>query len=270
MDRQYRDEDYLREQYVDRRRSISEIADDSGVSSSTISRWLDRRDIEREPRYQQREWLSEQYVEERKSQQQIAEECSVAVTTICHWLSRLGITDGESMEESTCATCAETFRYYPSVRDGTYCSNDCAKEPQKRQVEITCVGCEETFTRRRSLDTEYCSMSCWSDDNYTIENRDRLYRGVWYEQRRKALRRDGHQCVVCGITNREHLAKFGQQLDVHHIVPVCLFAKWDVPIEDAHSLRNLKTVCREHHPDAPNISVNSDLKSEESLNGRFE
>jgi hypothetical protein len=34
-----------------------------------------------------------------------------------------------------------------------------------------------------------------------------------------------------------------------------LFEKWDVPIEDAHCLRNLVTVCRTHHPDAPGTTV---------------
>ena len=255
VSRRYRDEEFLHEQYVSRRKSIPEIADDCGVSSSTISRWLDRNGIEREAKYQRREWLREEYVEKRRNQQEIADECGVAVTTICHWLSRLGITDGESMTAGECVTCGETFQYYPSVRDGEYCSNQCAKDPQKRQVEVVCEGCGEPFSRWQSLDTEYCSMSCWSEDNYTIEDRNKLYRGIWHRRRRQALRRDNQQCTVCGISNQEHEERFGQELDVHHVVPVRLFEKWDVPIEDAHCLRNLVTVCRTHHPDAPGTTV---------------
>jgi predicted DNA-binding protein YlxM (UPF0122 family) len=167
VSRRYRDAEYLHEQYVVERNSIPEIADDCGVSSSTVSRWLERNEIEREPKYQQQEWLREQYIEKRRDQHDIARECEVAVTTICHWLSRLGITEGESMEAGECVTCGETFQYYPSVRDGEYCSNRCAKDPQKRQQKVVCEGCGEPFSRWQSLDTEYCSMSCWSEDNYT-------------------------------------------------------------------------------------------------------
>jgi 5-methylcytosine-specific restriction endonuclease McrA len=260
MSRRYRDEEYLHKQYVIKGNSIPEIADDCGVSSSTISRWLEQHGIEREPKYQQREWLREEYVEKRHTQQDIADECGVAVTTICHWLSRLGITDGESMTEGTCLTCGETFQYYPSVRDGDYCSNRCAKEPQKRQVEVVCEGCGEAFSRWQSLDTEYCSMSCWSEDNFPQDKWKEMYSGVWNKRRRQAIERDNHRCTVCGVSDEEHKRRFGRGLEVHHIVPAKLFYKRDVPTEDAHMLRNLVTVCRTHHPDAPGKTVESDVE----------
>lgn len=108
------------------------------MSHSTISRWLDRHDIDREPRYRDRTWLYEEYVENRRHQDEIADECGVGKTTICHWLARFGITDNESLDTDECLTCGETFRYYPSVRDGQFCSNECAKDQDKRQVTITC------------------------------------------------------------------------------------------------------------------------------------
>lgn len=255
MDRQYRDADYLHREYVVERRSVTEIAEECGVSTSTISRWLDRNEIERTPKYQRRGWLQEQYVERRRDQQDVADECDVAVTTICHWLSRLGITDGESMERTACGTCGESFQYYPSVRDGQYCSSSCAMEPRKRQVDVVCEGCEETFSRWESLDTEYCSMSCWSEHEYPSDKWKEMYSGVWHKRRRQALYRDGYQCSVCGISDDEHREKFGRGLEVHHIVPVKLFYRRDIPTEDAHALRNLITVCRTHHPDAPGTTV---------------
>jgi len=77
MDRRYRDADFLRRQYVERRRSASDIAADCGVSASTVSRWLDRHSIEREPRYRDEAWLYEQYVERGRRQQDIADDCDV-------------------------------------------------------------------------------------------------------------------------------------------------------------------------------------------------
>ena len=256
MSRRYRDAKFLREQYVEQRKSAAEIAEICGVSSSTITRWLDRQDIDREPRYKHRHWLFEQYVEKRRDQQAIASDCGVAPSTICHWLFRHGITDGESMATGECVTCGEQFRYYPSVREGQFCSNECSNHPRKRQVEITCPGCEETFQRRQSLDTEYCSMACWSKDN--ISGLKKYYAADWYRQREKALERDGYQCIVCGITDDEHRRRFGRGLEVHHLTPVRLFNRWDKPPEHAHVLRNLVSVCRTHHPDAPGDTVKPD------------
>jgi 5-methylcytosine-specific restriction endonuclease McrA len=260
MSRRYRDADFLRTQYVEKGKSSNEIADLCGSSASTIRRWLDRHDIDDDRRYQDREWLHEQYVENRRDQRAIADECGVATTTICHWLARLDITDGESLATGECDTCGDSFRYYPSVRDGQYCSTDCAGKPRRRQVEIECPGCGEPFERRQSLDTEYCSMACWGEDNGIdvgggVSTR---YRDGWYRQRRRALDRDDYRCTTCGITNEEHEARFGFGLDVHHIVPLRLFVKWDRPVRDAHSLRNLTTVCRTHHPDAPGETVADD------------
>lgn len=253
MDRRYRDADFLRRRYVEAGQSASDIAEDCGVSESTVSRWLDRHGIEREPNYQDRAWLAEQYVDCGRRQQDIADDCGVTKSTISHWLSRHGITEGASYERTQCDTCGDHFRYAPALRDGVYCSNACANDQRKRQVTVECVGCGETFERRASLDTEYCSMACWGED--TGANHERFYRSRWHKQRRKAMRRDDHRCAVCGISNEEHEQRFGQELDVHHRIPVRLFANWDLPLDDAHTLRNLVTVCRTHHPDAPGETV---------------
>jgi 5-methylcytosine-specific restriction endonuclease McrA len=258
MSRRYRDADFLRTQYVEKGKSSNEIADLCGSSASTIRRWLDRHDIDDDRRYQDRQWLREQYVQKRRDQRAIADECDVATTTICHWLARLDITDGESLVCGACDTCGEQFRYYPSVRDGQFCSNDCAGKPRRRQIEVTCPGCGETFERRQSLDTEYCSMACWAQDNGYGTGVSTQYRDGWYRRRRRALERDGYQCTTCGITDQEHRERFGFGLDVHHVVPLRLFVKRDLPVREAHSLRNLVTVCRSHHPDAPGKTVEDD------------
>jgi len=252
VDRRYRDSKFLRTHYVEQRASATEIARECGVTSSTISRWLARHDVERKPRYKDAAWLHREYIERGRRQQEIADDWSVTTSTICHWLGRHGITDGPAYERTTCDNCGNPFRYVPSLRTGVYCSNDCANDQRKRQVAVDCTGCGETFERRASLDTEYCSMACWGDD---IRIEGEFYRGVWNQQRRKAMERDGYQCVECGISNEEHKSRFDRQLDVHHRVPVRQFAKWDLPIRDAHSLDNLVTYCRTHHPDAPGTTT---------------
>jgi transposase len=249
MSRRYRDPEFLHDQYVVQRKSANEIANLCGVSRSTVNMWLARHDIERKPRYQQRAWLYEEYVENHRSQASIANECGVTKSTICHWLARLRITDGESIDSTPCLSCGERFWYYPSLRDGNYCSNQCANKHRRNQEELVCPNCDKTFYRRESLNLEYCSLECWADE-YGVDT-DRLYSHGWDRKRKQALERDGYRCTVCGIKDEQHREQFGHGLDVHHVVPVRLFAKWEQPIEDAHVLRNLTTVCRTHHPDAP-------------------
>ena len=74
-----------------------------------------------------------------------------------YWLGRHGITESESFETGTCETCGDEFRYYPSVRDGQFCSEACSHEPTKRQVSVTCPNCGTEFERRASLNSVYCS-----------------------------------------------------------------------------------------------------------------
>lgn len=42
----YTDEDWLREQYIDKRRALNDIADECNVSAETIRRWADRHNID--------------------------------------------------------------------------------------------------------------------------------------------------------------------------------------------------------------------------------
>jgi hypothetical protein len=60
--------------------------------------------------------------------------------------------------------------------------------------------------------------------------------------------RDG-RCVECGMTNEEHVAKFGRQLDVHRIVP-----------GSKYTLEGCVTLCRPCHGPQPRRSRNSILR----------
>lgn len=70
----------------------------------------------------------------------------------------------------------------------------------------------------------------------------------WREIRKKALTRDKHRCCSCGMTQKEHYAKYGMGLGVDHIIP------YRIVLE--HKLDNLQTLCSRCH----NTKTPEDMK----------
>lgn len=111
----YQDESWLRTEYVNKKRSTVEIAEDIGVSASTVSRWLGNFGIntrasttegssgvqvERKIEFLKDEsWLREQYGEHNRSKESIASELGVSSMTVSKWINkhRIGIPDADSI-----------------------------------------------------------------------------------------------------------------------------------------------------------------------------
>lgn len=172
-----------------------------------------------------------------------------------------------------CARCDTEFLYYPSEKDGVYCS-DCVEEGEWRNPptpesgtdhpwwrggkrELDCEVCGSTFERHPGNiqgDVVVCNEDCravWLSESFTGEghpnwkgggNQD--YGPGWNEIREVALERDDRRCLVCGTTREE----LGRNPDVHHIVPVRTIAASDEhDVEDAHYLGNLVSLCSSCH-----------------------
>lgn len=107
-DKKYRDKSWLREQYVENRRSSVDIAEECGVSSNTIRNWLDKHDITTRNRsqaqidevkkYHDKEWLREQYVENSRSMRDIADECGITASGVKKWINNYDIDARDSHE----------------------------------------------------------------------------------------------------------------------------------------------------------------------------
>jgi 5-methylcytosine-specific restriction endonuclease McrA len=188
----------------------------------------------------------------------------------CHTLAGADL-DGSAKETTACERCGDEFEYYPSNKEGVYCST-CVEEaddflgdpyrPDGESVEVTCEQCDESMIVYEStLEQGYgrfCSREChgqWMSENRTGENHHQWtgggenYDGKWWRVRREALDRDDHTCQNCG----RHRDELGQEPDVHHITPVRTF---DDP-QDAHHRSNVITLCRRchRHVEAANIPV---------------
>lgn len=165
--------------------------------------------------------------------------------------------------ETECKRCGTTFEYYPSNKEGVYCS-DCVAEADEflgehyaevhdiDRIERECDFCGSKITvlvsERKYGHGRFCSRSCqseWMSENRRGEDHhqwlegERKYTGKWWSVRREVLERDGFQCQSCGKTADQ----MGRNPDVHHIVPI---REFEDP-QEAHQLDNLIALCRPCH-----------------------
>jgi len=158
--------------------------------------------------------------------------------------------------EVECAHCGETLkRQVGRVEDveNTYCDMECKIAALPDRVEVECGYCGETLERipssvRRSKN-QFCDNVCqaqWLSENYTGEGAPNWTGGCptylgprWDDKRKQILRRDNHQCALCGLSNDGHKALYGRELSVHHMTPRDECQGW----EEANSAENLLTTC---------------------------
>jgi 5-methylcytosine-specific restriction endonuclease McrA len=176
-------------------------------------------------------------------------------------------------ETTTCEACNDEFEYYPSDKEGHFCSDCVTAEGtfegtrfwlRGERIERACDYCGEVREVLKS-DVErgqqrFCSQGClskWMSENWRGENHHQWkggeadYTGKWRSVRREALERDEYECQRCGKTMEE----MGREPDVHHLIPVRCF---DDP-QAAHRLLNLVSLCRRCHTIVErNTEVSSD------------
>lgn len=153
--------------------------------------------------------------------------------------------------------------------ENVFCDRDCfgsyrsvhfsgSNSPNYNRVTTECEWCgtEYDIAPYREGNSKYCSQDCKDQSltEQTGEDHPRWkggahenYRGDWYETRKKALKRDGNQCVICGEQSEVH---------VHHIKPVNDF---DDPNE-AHTLDNVVCLCRSHHYKWEGLYLKPDIR----------
>jgi uncharacterized protein YjcR len=153
----YRDEEWLREEYVEKRRTAPEMAEECGCAGKTVRRWLKRHGIgTRSPgqppqkELADEDWLREQYAEKERSTVDIADECGCYPTTVAKWLRRHGIetrrgghptpgelTDGEWLREEY----VEKERTTVDIADECGCaSSTVAKWLRRHRIETRSRG----------------------------------------------------------------------------------------------------------------------------------
>jgi endogenous inhibitor of DNA gyrase (YacG/DUF329 family) len=190
--------------------------------------------------------------------------------------------------EVVCDSCGEAFEKRPAaVRETNFCDHGCFGEWLEENgrgennphwkggdIERTCAVCGDAFLVERnvvhgnaSATGEFCSMACygeWLSENRSGPDSPIWEGGVfdygtnWREVRQEALERDGFECVACGMDANEHRREYGTGLEVHHIQPLVTF---DEP-EDANTLGNVVSLCRDCHTEWEGIPLRPDTAAD--------
>lgn len=175
--------------------------------------------------------------------------------------------------KSKCEVCGEEFEYYPSDKEGIYCS-DCQEEsviknnlisqPQFGEnnpnwsggkTQISCDFCEEEFKRYdfeiNNSEFNFCSPSCqnkWLKGRKDIDIRSLFNENTseksidkWFQVRREVLKRDNFSCQVC----QNDKFNFNH---VHHLIPKDIFENEN----EAHYKKNCITLCVSCHTTVEN------------------
>lgn len=100
MAKRYHDKEWLKREYVDERKTTTEIAEQCGVTGTTISDWLHRHDIGTRDqseaqlstgKHTDKEWLRKEYIDNYRSMKDIGDECGVTSACILKWLRKFDI-----------------------------------------------------------------------------------------------------------------------------------------------------------------------------------
>lgn len=212
----------LQKRYIDDGCSINELAEEWGISNSTVWNWLNEHDIDT-----------------RESGGRSGED---------HWNWK---GDDAGPKSRVCPECGDEFT--PDYQDARveYCSRECVAESLSERVSLECVECGSTFEVRPSRKDQatFCSVECFSngvrgEGHWRWKGGPPVYGKGWNEAKREQVReRDGYECVACGMSNNDHKVNYDESLHVHHVTPAREF-------DDAKKRNdpdNLITLCSRCH-----------------------
>jgi thymidylate synthase ThyX/transposase-like protein len=215
----YRDRGWLTQQYIERNRSITEVAESAGVSTTTLKKWLCKYGLKKSPGartrwtfanesklYANKAWLEEQYIVNGLDQASIAQLAGVSKHTIRSWVRKYGL--------------------QKPVGSWTVGRTPWNKGKRYR------AGWNHTPEMRRRLSEQKRGEKNPQWRGGVTKMAISIRRGV-EDLRPEILERDGYRCRLCGSSSK--------QLDMHHILPV--WARPDLVLD----LDNIATVCHPCH-----------------------
>lgn len=227
----YRDADWLREEYYEKERPLTDIADELGVDHTTVSKWRRRLGVP-------------------KPTATVEMDCPVCGSEFTRTKSKADRAKHANVCSRECLYEARSEGIIGREVVGGYDTNPSV-------LERECKGCGDTFHTTPAEDYTHCSRECFLDAHSDRMSGDgnpsyvdgaskerRCYRGPnWARVRRRVYERDGYTCQRCGrdcISRQNYDRENGDLLiQAHHIDP------YESP--DDNELDNLVTLCARCH-----------------------
>lgn len=236
--REYKDKNWLKNNLIDKERSMSEIAIEFNVDIDTVEYWRDKFGL--------------------KSQFQEILKSNIKYP----------------IEDFICPVCGKEFSKRVTKECQTmYCSKECAYKGRslgftkrkvkngyntnRTKIKKNCAFCDKEFTFFKGENRKYCSRNCFysAHRKNMLANKNpswnggssyekRSYRGYnWERQRKLCFERDEYTCQICGnkcISRRDLDDNNGGKLiQAHHII--------DYNESKSNRLSNLLTLCASCH-----------------------
>lgn len=237
------DEDTLREMYVERGMTTTEIGAEVGCHSRCVSTWLRKHGIEARPtqpkadKIHDEDALRNMYVERGMSTTEIGEVVDCNSTTVSRWLERHDI-EARPAGVPAHPYLADEERLRIMYEGNGYTMRGIA---DRLGCGMASVG---RWMNKHGIEREQHIPPTGPDNPHFKGGRYSLdYGAGWTTNKKRARERDGNQCQACGRTNAENIEKYGRVLEVHHIRP----ARGFDDAEERNRLDNLVTVCRGCH-----------------------
>jgi len=224
----YRDKDWLKREYYQKGRSITDIADELGVDHTTISKWRRKLDIP-------------------KPDKRVSLECPVCGDEFSRLESQVKRAKHANVCSRECLYKARSMGIIGREVDGGY---DISETTETRE----CKHCGDSFETTLSEDYKHCSRECFlsahSDrmagegnpayiDGSSYENRGN-HGPHWDKERLRCYERDNFTCRRCGekcISKSDYNGENGAKIiQAHHIDK-----------DGGNDLENLLTLCARCH-----------------------
>lgn len=235
----YHNRRLLCELYHNYNKGLNEIADELGVSLSTISRAFNKHDIERRTakagELEDKSWMEQRYHGDGMSSTEIADELDCTHRTVLNWLERHGIERRERNERPQQLTDRDKMRELYVERDLS--GHDIADRLDCNQKAVYRWLNKYDFDKTPKPQRR-------GKDNPQYKSGNRNYGDGWYAIRRDVRERDG-ACQSCGISRQRCKDEYGEDLHVHHVIPARKFD--DSQQEQQNSKENLVALCRDCH-----------------------
>lgn len=243
VEKPWRDKSLVKRLYIDKGLSVMDVSDRFGCSPATVSRWLDRHNIDaREqktyPKLRDESYLRSQYIDLQRSVYEIASEIGCSDVTVSNWLEKHGIEArdrGDLLDERL--KCEDKMRELYHGKE---------LKISEIAVMLDCCNCTvRKFLSKHDIESRNGRFETGPDHFRWGGGHERYYGPNWTEMKRRAKSREDYQCLICSMTNEEHHEQYNEELHVHHIKKFKRFGSY----KEANKIENLATVCKSCHYD---------------------